>query len=185
MKRTWCSGSTRASQARSAGSIPAVRLGRRLMAGPAALNRVGEGSSPSAPTHFRAGPTGTTPGSEPGERGSNPWPETVFHRSSEAERPAVNRRQRRFESFRWSTWLAGPHGEGTGLQNRPAGFDPRASLCEALERASALAWPRRLAVRIQDSQSCGAGSIPAGVNVSVFACPVGPTAHDAGLSSRR
>lgn len=73
-----------------------------------------------------------------------------FTGSSGVERRAVNPRLRRFDSCPVSRWLAGPHGEGSGLQNRRARFDPGASLSQqtalsANGQATRLSiWERRV-----------------------------------------
>jgi hypothetical protein len=98
-----------------------------------------------------ASSNGRTPVFEAEHRGSNPCAGSVavFTGSSEAERRAVNPRLRRFDSCPVSRWLAGPHGEGTGLQNRRARFDPGASLSKRRRR--------RPTVRPPGSQSGNGG----------------------------
>lgn len=96
-----------------------------------------------------ASSNGRTPALEAEHRGSSPCAGLSFTGSSGAERRAVNPRQRRFDSCPVSRWLAGPHGEGCGLQNRRARFDPGASLSKQRRR--------RPTVRPPDSQSGNGG----------------------------
>lgn len=109
-----------------------------------------------------ASSNGRTPAFEAGHRGSSPCA-GFFTGSSLVERRAVNPRLRRFDSCPVSRWLAGPQGEGGGLQNRVARFDSGASLSKCGDGAVGQ-WSGHQTLILGT-----AGSIPPGA-----ACPVRP-----------
>ena len=102
----------------------------------------------------------------------------IFIGSSAVERRAVNPRQRRFDSCPVSRRLAGPHAEGSGLQNRRARFDSGASLFD----------PMALSANGQatDPQSGNGGFNAPGVTLARWDFPevLGPSSRRGGFDPR-